>query len=90
MSTREAFEKWYDLSSIVMVKFERKDLSYVDPCQALAWEAWQAAMESKDTYDKLEIAIQNAKVSTNPFEFLCNQINAMKNTEFSVKPKEKL
>lgn len=39
-------------------------------------------------FESLMFAIDNAKISSNPFEFLCNQIQSMQNTEFSVKRRE--
>jgi hypothetical protein len=94
MSTRDDFELKISMEYEHPPCIDRDGDGYADGYVDNAWwgyqKGWQAAMESKDTYDKLEIAMQHAKVSTNPFEFLCNQINAMKNTEFSVRQKEKL
>lgn len=40
---------------------------------------------NSDTFMKLEILMQHAKMTKDPFEFMSRHINAMKDTEFSNK-----
>lgn len=49
---RELFEKWYDSTSLVMARFERRGLGYVCPAQQNAWEAWQARASMQDDVRK--------------------------------------
>jgi hypothetical protein len=41
-------------------------------------------------YEKLELVIEHAKMASDPFAFLCNQIEAMHNTDFSIRKRAEL
>lgn len=89
--SKKNFQNWWS-KLIINESIDHRDIHRT---AEKAWQASEAEQSKRIAYknenykraiwEYLEIAIQHAKIADNPFEFLSNHIQAMYNTEFSVK-----